>query len=239
MAILQRISDLQQPAFAVLIDPDKSYDEGLKQLADYASRHGVHYFFVGGSHITDGDLQHTIDILKQITDVPVLLFPGSVLQVESGADAMLFLSLISGRNPEYLIGQHVIAAPYIEKSGLEVIPTGYMLIESGKSTTVSYISNTSPIPADKPDIASSTALAGEMLGLKVIYADAGSGAKRSIPTQVIHSIKNKINVPLVIGGGIRDKATAKEKIDAGADILVIGNAIEDNLNMIKEISTIF
>lgn len=239
MGILQQISDRDKPGFAVLVDPDKTDEAGLRKLAQYAGKNHVDFFFVGGSHITGGDLKATIRILKQETSIPVLLFPGSVLQVEPSADAMLFLSLISGRNPEYLIGQHIIAAPYIEKSGLETIPTGYIIVESGKSTTVSYISNTNPIPADKPDIAASTALAGEMLGLKVIYADAGSGAQNSISNEMIRSIKSKIHIPLIVGGGIKDKTTAKEKFQAGADIIVIGNAIEDDPGLIHEISTNF
>lgn len=238
MTILQQIHSKTKPQLAVLVDPDKSGAERINRLMKDDVLAHIGYFFVGGSHISEGNIEKTIQLLKQQKDVPVILFPGSVLQIEPKADAMLFLSLISGRNPEYLIGQHVVAAPYLKKHELETIPTGYMLIEGGKSTTASYMSNTNPIPMDKPEIATSTAMAGELLGMKLIYADAGSGASKSIPTEMIKAIKTNINLPLIVGGGICDSKAAREKIDAGADIIVVGNAIERNPDLIKEISYI-
>ena len=178
------------------------------------------------SLVQSSQLDFMIRELKKLTNIPVVLFPGSVLQVSSEADAIFFLSLISGRNPELLIGNHVIAAPYIRKSGLEVIPTGYMLIDSGRQTTASYMSHTLPIPHDKPDIAQCTAIAGEMLGLQVMYMDGGSGAKETISPEMIYAVSRSVKTPLIVGGGIRDKATALRILNAGADVIVVGNALE-------------
>ncbi|MFO8053861.1 MAG: geranylgeranylglyceryl/heptaprenylglyceryl phosphate synthase [Bacteroidales bacterium] len=238
MSILEKINNNGPAKFAVLVDPDKASTPEIESLVQGAESQNVDFFFVGGSYISSGDIGHTIAQIKQKTHIPVVLFPGSVLQIDPSADALLFLSLISGRNPDYLIGQHVIAAPYLHKLSMEVIPTGYMLIDSGKSTTASYMSNTIPLPINKPELAASTALAGEMLGMKLIYADAGSGAQNSIPPNIITAIKNKISIPLIIGGGIKDKETAKNCIDNGADLIVVGNAIEKNPHLINEISSI-
>lgn len=239
MTILEQIQSKKTPGLAILIDPDKTDSRKIQDLTSTIDAGKVDFFFVGGSHITTGNINETIFSLKSQSNLPVVLFPGSVLQIADKADAVLFLSLISGRNPEYLIGQHVIAAPYIEKISLETIPTGYMLVDSGQSTTTSYMSNTIPLPIDKPGLAASTALAGELLGLKLIYADAGSGAKNNIPDEMIKAIKEKISIPLIVGGGIRSAKTAQEKIDAGADLIVVGNAIEDNPSFINEIMSIF
>lgn len=168
--------------------------------------------------------------------MPVLLFPGSPSQISKRADALLYLSLISGRNADLLIGQHVISAPFVRASGLEIISTGYMVIDGGAPTTVSYISNATPIPADKADIALCTAMAGEMLGHKLIYMDAGSGAKKPISETMIAAVAQSITVPLVIGGGIRDAEKAYLNCKAGADIIVVGNAIEKEASLVKEIS---
>jgi putative glycerol-1-phosphate prenyltransferase len=178
-------------------------------------------------------LDQVVAQIKQACDIPVLLFPGSPDQITPKADALLYLSLISGRNPELLIGQHVISAPFVKQSGLEIIPVGYMLIDGGTPTTVSYISNTNPIPANKNDIASCTAMAGEMLGLKVIYMDAGSGAKNAIPTAMIQQVAKHIQIPLIVGGGITTPEKAIENCKAGADIIVIGNAIEKDPALIQ------
>ncbi len=166
----------------------------------------------------------------------MVLFPGSNLQINEAADAILFLSLISGRNPDLLIGQHVIAAPLIKKYGLEVIPTGYLLINSGNDTTVSYMSNTQPIPYDKPDIAACTAIAGEMLGLEIIYMDAGSGAAQPISTDMISKVRKSIDTPLIIGGGINTAKKAETILKAGADMIVVGNGIEENPSLLVTIS---
>jgi putative glycerol-1-phosphate prenyltransferase len=166
----------------------------------------------------------------------VILFPGSPSQISRYADALLYLSLISGRNADLLIGQHVISAPFVKKSGLEIISTGYMVIDGGAPTTVSYISNASPIPADKADIALCTAMAGEMLGMKTIYMDSGSGAKKAISEEMISAVAASIDIPLIVGGGIRDAEKAYLNCKAGADVIVIGNAIEKDPSLIKEMA---
>ncbi len=234
--LLQNNHRLQKRQFAVLIDPDEVDEPALKQLVRVAVDCGVDYFFVGGSLVVGNYLGHTIQYLRAHSNIPVVIFPGSIQQVNPNADALLFLSLISGRNPELLIGNHVLAAPYIKRSGIEAIPTGYILIDGGAPTTVSYISNTNPIPHDKKEIAISTAMAGELLGMKTIYMDAGSGAKRNISPEMIKAVASSINIPLIIGGGVRTPETAYELSSAGADVVVVGNAIEKDASLIKEIS---
>ncbi len=221
---------------AVLIDPDKPTSDEIVSIASLSNDACVDYFFVGGSLLTNNNLEKCILLLKEHSSIPVVIFPGNTLQINANADAILFLSLISGRNPEMLIGKHVIAAPYLRESNLEVIPTGYMLIDSGKTTTVLYMSNSSPIPADKDDIAVCTAMAGEMLGLKLIYMDAGSGALNPIPVSMISNVKKSISVPLIVGGGIKTPEKAVENCKNGADIIVIGNAIEKEAQLIKDIA---
>jgi phosphoglycerol geranylgeranyltransferase len=217
-----------QKQFALLIDPDKAGPEHLGSLAKSCVVHPVDFFFVGGSLLASGRLEQCIDILKQHTKVPVILFPGNTMQISARADAILFLSLISGRNPEMLIGQHVVAAPYIRSAGLEAIPTGYMLIDSGKPTAAQYMSYTAPIPAEKDDIAMCTAMAGEMLGMKMMYLDAGSGASHPVPASMIRVVKENIQVPLIAGGGLQTPGQVKQACDAGADIIVVGTAAEKN-----------
>lgn len=223
-------------SFAVLIDPDKVDEGKIDELTGLALAAGVDYFFVGGSLVISNQLDQVISRIKKNCPIPVLLFPGSPSQISPVADALLYLSLISGRNPELLIGQHVISAPIVKKSGLEIIPTGYMVIDGGAPTTVSYISNAAPIPADKNEIALCTAMAGEMLGMKLIYMDAGSGAKKAINETMISAVAAGIDVPLIIGGGITDPEKAYLNCKAGADIIVIGNAIEKNTSLIREMS---
>jgi phosphoglycerol geranylgeranyltransferase len=223
-------------AFAVLIDPDKLDDLTLIKTIDLAKASNVDYIFVGGSLVVTDTLDKVVTTIKEKSNIPVVLFPGSPDQITPKADALLYLSLISGRNPELLIGQHVISAPFVKQSGLEIIPVGYMLVDGGTPTTVSYISNTNPIPANKNDIASCTAMAGEMLGLKLIYMDAGSGAKSAIPTAMIQQVAKYINIPLIIGGGITTAEKAKENCLAGADIIVVGNAVEKDPALISEMA---
>ena len=224
--------------FAVLVDPDKYNGKQLIDLTGLARKSMVSYLLVGGSLLSEDTLDTTIRIIKDHCDIPVIIFPGDIMQINNNADAILLLSLISGRNPELLIGKHVIAAPYLKRSKLEVLPTGYMLIDSGKQTTASYISGTLPIPNDKDDIAVSTAMAGEMLGLKLIYMDGGSGALNPIPISMIEKVKENISVPLVVGGGIRDPHTAAERFKAGADIIVVGNAIEAENSLLEKIAEV-
>ena len=223
--------------FAILIDPDKQDTKDLLKIIEKCNSTKVDMFFVGGSLLTNDYLKNCITTIKNNSKIPVVLFPGNAMQVDEQADAILFLSLISGRNAEMLIGKQVITAPILKKSSLEVIPTGYMLIDSGKQTTVSYMSNTTPIPHDKEQIAKCTALAGEMLGLKMIFMDGGSGALNPISTNMIRSVSKTIDVPLVIGGGINSGKKAIENCKAGADIIVVGNAIEKNERLINEIAT--
>jgi len=224
--------------FAILIDPDKVEFNSLKNVISLAIEAKVDLFFVGGSLLIENKLDFCIETIKNNCDIPAILFPGNNLQISNKADAILFLSLISGRNAELLIGNHVISAPYLKESKLEVIPTGYMLIDGGNPTTVSYMSNTIPIPHDKEDIASCTALAGEMLGLKVIYMDAGSGAIKPVSTNMINKVKQSVSLPIIVGGGINSPLIAKDMWNSGADIVVIGNAIEKSSELIKSISVV-
>jgi putative glycerol-1-phosphate prenyltransferase len=218
-------------AFAVLIDPDKINDQSLAQTIEIAD-----YFFVGGSLVVTDTLDTVVASIKKHCNIPVILFPGSPDQITPKADALLYLSLISGRNAELLIGQHVISAPFVKKSGLEIISVGYMLIDGGTPTTVSYISNSNPIPSNKNDIALCTAMAGEMLGQKLIYMDAGSGAQKAIPTEMIAKVSAHIKIPLVVGGGITTPEKAKQNCIAGADIIVVGNAVEKDPALIQAIA---
>ncbi len=223
-------------SFAVLIDPDKVDNAAIEQLVGLATDAKVDYFFVGGSLVISNHLDECIRQIKTSCNIPVILFPGSPSQVSRYADGLLYLSLISGRNPELLIGQHVLSATQVKNSGLEIISTGYMVVDGGAPTAVTYISNATPIPADKNDIAMCTAMAGEMLGMKLIYMDAGSGAKRPITELMIEKVAENIEVPLIVGGGITHPEKAYLNCKAGADIIVVGNAIEKDASLIKEIS---
>jgi len=222
--------------FAVLVDPDKYTLDRLKRLIKISCKSGVDYFFFGGSLLTRDQQDLFLTHIKENCNIPVILFPGNHFQINTKADGILFLSLISGRNPELLIGKHVVAAPYLKASKLEVIPTGYMLIDGGNRTTVAYMSNTDPIPSDKSEIAVCTALAGELLGLRMIYMDAGSGAINPVPLSMIKQVKKHISVPLVIGGGIRTPLQAAKACQSGADLVVVGNAIEEDLKLVPKIS---
>lgn len=224
----------RRKSFAVLIDPDKADTAKIARIIDLSTRAKVDYLFVGGSLVISHQLDEVVQQIKANCHIPVILFPGSPSQISPYADALLYLSLISGRNPELLIGQHVISAPVVKKSGLEIISTGYMVIDGGAPTTVSYISNASPIPADKNEIALCTAMAGEMLGMKLIYMDAGSGARRPISEEMIQLVSSFIEVPLLIGGGIKDPEKVYLNAKAGADLIVVGNAIEKDASLLAE-----
>lgn len=235
--ILQDRHRVGKKSIAVLIDPDKVEDPGsLTRLLNLASENCVDFFLVGGSLITTTNLSEVIRQIKEAVNIPVVLFPGNSMQIDPGADAILFLSLISGRNPDLLIGQHVIAAPILKNNRIEVMPTGYMLINSGRITSVAYISNTTPIPDDKYSLAACTALAGTMLGLQLIYLDAGSGAEKEISPKMISTVRKAIDTPLIVGGGINTTAKAIAALQAGADMIVIGNALEKNPDLLIEIS---
>src|SRR5687767_7699498 len=225
-----------QKSFAVLIDPDKVNKALLDDLTGLAIQANVDYLLVGGSLVISNHLDECIQHIKKNCDIPVILFPGSPSQVSRYADALLYLSMISGRNPELLIGQHVVSAPFVKQSGLEIMPTGYIVIDGGAPTTVSYISNAAPVPSDKNEIAMCTAMAGEMLGMKLIYMDSGSGAKRPISESMIESVADHIEVPLIVGGGITNPEKAYLNCKAGADLIVVGNAIEKEASLIKELA---
>jgi putative glycerol-1-phosphate prenyltransferase len=222
--------------FAVLIDPDKYSLESLKRVVKLAVDAETDYFFLGGSLLLHDNQSQLISFIKENSSIPVVLFPGNNMQLNNKADSILLLSLISGRNPDMLIGRHVISAPYLKASNLEILSTGYMLIESGRTTAVTYMSNTTPIPSHKSDIAVCTAMAGEMLGMKLIYMDAGSGARNPVPLPMISQVKSAINVPLIIGGGITSPGLAKEAFQAGADVIVVGNGIESDPDLITRIA---
>jgi phosphoglycerol geranylgeranyltransferase len=223
-------------SFAVLLDPDKLDKESCIRIVNMGLESKIDYFFVGGSLITENSLNFIIKTIKSNTNIPVILFPGSNLQIDVTADAILLLSLISGRNSDFLIGQHVIAAPILKKSKLEIISTGYMLIDCGKQTTVSYISNTTPIPHDKPSVAVCTAMAGEMLGLKLLYLDGGSGAMYPVNKKMISQVCKSTEVPIIVGGGINTIQKAVDALTSGADVIVIGNGIEKDPNLLVEVS---
>jgi len=229
----EQLNDRTRKRIALLVDPDAYDDDGLNDLIGYINMNPPDLLLVGGSLLFK-PIEIAITALKLGTSLPVFLFPGNAFQLSDRADGILFLSLISGRNAEFLIGNHVLAAPHLQRAGIEVIPTGYLLIENGSSTSVEYMSNTRPIPAHKTDIAVATAMAGEMLGLKSIYLEAGSGAAHPVATHMIKAIRKNISLSLVVGGGIRTPELALEVFGAGADMVVVGNAIEKEPALIKE-----
>ena len=227
---------LGEKRLAVLLDPDKMRLERLQQTLEQAILAGVDFFLIGGSLVVNDMLDELLSDIRRQCDIPLVLFPGNSFQLSWRADAILFLSLISGRNPELLIGQHVVAAPFLKMSPLEIISTGYILVDGGVTTAVQYMSNTYPIPAHKDDIAVCTALAGEMLGLKMMYLEAGSGAIRPVSESMIEAVRGAVSVPLLVGGGIRTPEKAAAKLRAGADVVVIGNAIEQDPGLIREMA---
>ncbi|MDF1575675.1 MAG: geranylgeranylglyceryl/heptaprenylglyceryl phosphate synthase [Bacteroidales bacterium] len=228
----QELKDRSKKRIALLVDPD-GYDNGsLEELIELINLHPPDLLLVGGS-ILFKPIDISITALKLGTRLPVFIFPGNVFQLSELADGILFLSLISGRNPEFLIGNHVLAAPHLRRTGIEVIPTGYILIENGPASSVEYMSHTRPIPGDKTDIAVATAMAGEMLGLKALYLEAGSGAVQPVAPTMISAVRQGISLPLMVGGGIRSAETALELFRAGADMIVVGNAVEKDPGLIK------
>ena len=220
---------------AILLDPDKCKKSSLKNLIKRAVDAQIDYFFVGSSILLRNEMDSLIKEIKNSCEIPVVIFPGNGAQLSQHADAVLFLTLISGRNPEYLIGQQVVAAPMVKRMGLEAIGTGYMVIEGGRTTSVSYISNTKPIPRDKVDIAMATAMAGEFIGNKLIYMDAGSGPLFPVPVDLIKGVSETINIPLIIGGGIKTKKSIATAFEAGADVVVVGTKVEEDVEFLNEI----
>ena len=219
---------------AILIDPGKYGVDCLVNLLQIMQQKPPHYILVGGS-TTSSSMDETINLIRQYLDVPVILFPGNASQFTPKADALMYLSLISGRNSDYLIGQHVLSSISIKKSGLKVVPVGYMLIESGRMTSVEYISNTKPIPSNKAEIAVCTAVAGELLGMQSIYLEAGSGADHPVPAEMIAAVKKNISIPLIVGGGIRTVEALKNAYASGADVVVVGNVLEEKPELYTEL----
>lgn len=214
-------------SIALLLDPDKTRGDSLKSILKIAEECSTDFIMAGGS-LTFNKIDNLIDSIKQISSIPVILFPGNLLQLTLKADAILLLSLISGRNPELLIGNHVIAAPHLKDVKEKLISVGYILINCGKTTSVEYISQTTAIPSDKPDIAVATALAGEMLGLQMIYLEAGSGAADPVPVDIVRTVRENISIPLAVGGGIKNTKDVEEFFKAGANLIVLGNGVENN-----------
>lgn len=230
---LERAKGSGRKLLGVLVDPDLGVESDLlERTIQNACMAKADLLLVGGSLLTTDRFDAVVARVKDLSDRPVLLFPGSATQVSGHADAMLFLSLISGRNAELLIGQHVIAAPAIKALGLEAVPTGYLLVDGGRPTTASYVSQTHPIPHDKPAIAAATALAGALLGLRCIYLDTGSGALRSVDPAMVRAVRRAVDLPLIVGGGIRSAEQARALCDAGADMLVVGTAFEQDPELI-------
>ncbi len=240
MKVYDKILDLKangKKALCVLIDPDSVKQvSDLMQVVNICIESKVDFILIGGSLLIDGDIHDCIERVKENCQIPVIIFPGNHFQIDRSADAILFLSLISGRNPELLIGQHVISAPIIKKSALEPIPTGYILVNAANHTSVSYMSHSIPIPSNKPQITAATAIAGEMLGLKMIYLEAGSGAKETVDAKTISSVRKGIDIPIMVGGGINSKEKARRALDAGADLIVVGNALEKDPYLIDDIA---
>jgi putative glycerol-1-phosphate prenyltransferase len=226
-------------AYLILLDPDKLPEEKIQGFVSHCQKSGVDGFLVGGSLIVNGNFEPFLSKIKFHTHLPVIIFPGSITQVSSEADAILFLSVVSGRNPEHLIGKHVLAAPTIKQSGIEPISTAYILVDSGSTTTAVYMSGSLPIPRNKPEIAAATALASEYLGMKLIYLEAGSGAEQPVPDEMVRAVSQQCSIPVIVGGGIRDSVSARRKVECGASIIVTGNFFEDenNWDLIKEFAS--
>lgn len=215
---------------AILIDPDKVALEGISVLTEKIKQSPATHIFVGGSSFDGHHLDEIIIELKSKIKLPVLLFPGNPSQISAEADGILFLMLLSGRNPDYLVEHQINAVPILEKTNLEIISTGYILIESGSETAVERVSKTKPLSKSNVEYVAQTAKAGELIGNKIIYLEAGSGAQNAVPLEIIKTVSSRISVPLLVGGGIRSKKQIDEAFIAGADLVVIGTAFENDLN---------
>lgn len=236
MNILNKFNNNNKKKLALLIDPDSFDDSKLLNLIKLANENSVDFVFLGGSLLSKNNFENCAKLIKSKTEIPLVIFPGNSSQISNNADAILYLSLISGRNPDFLIGQQVSSAAILKDMNLQIISTGYILVESGAISSVQYMSNTMPIPRNKIDIAVNTAIAGELLGLKTIYLEAGSGAKQTVPIDMIKAVKSNISIPLIVGGGIKSPQEAEEMFNAGADIIVVGNIAENQPDKFKEIS---
>ncbi|MBZ0198224.1 MAG: geranylgeranylglyceryl/heptaprenylglyceryl phosphate synthase [Ignavibacteriaceae bacterium] len=236
---LQDVIKTKGAAYLVLLDPDKLNENKLTKFVEVCGSSGVDGFLIGGSLMINGDIGSFTTRLKSITNLPAIIFPGAVNQVTHQADGLLYLSVISGRNAEHLIGKHVLAAPLIKEAGIEVLSTGYIIVESGKVTTAQYMSGSFPMPRNKPEIAAATALAAEYMGMKFIYLEAGSGAELSVPDEMVKAVSSYCSIPVIVGGGIRSANVARDKVKNGAGIIVTGNFFEDesNWHMIKNFAS--
>ena len=232
--ILDKI-ECNQKLLAVLIDPDKSEVENMAAFISTVNTASIDYIFVGGSTVEHEATEKIVLEIKEYTTKPVVIFPGDITQITNKADALLFLSLISGNNPDYLIGKHMKAVPTLLESNLEVIPTGYILIENGKETSVQKVTQTNPIPRNNVQEIVCTAKAGEFLGMKLIYLEAGSGATHPVPSTVIKAVKSTLNIPLIVGGGIRTIEQLHTAYNSGADLIVIGTAFEEDESFLDEL----
>ncbi len=224
----------------LLLDPDRGNPAELADTAAHGAEAGADAILIGSSILLGNGFSEAVRAVKTAADIPIFIFPGNNSQLSPEADGILFLSLVSGRNPRWLIEEQVEAAPRIRDMGLPTLPTAYMLIESGRITAVAFISNTVPIPRDKPDIATAHAIAAEMLGMKAVFLEAGSGAEKSVPPEIIRSVSESIEIPLIVGGGIREENTARKIASSGADFLVVGTAFEKtgDKKLLHEIATI-
>jgi len=224
--------------YVVLIDPDRNDENSIQDCVLKANESGVDALFVGGSLMMDSKCLDRVKLIKSCSNIPVIFFPGGVGQLNSHYDAMLFMSVISGRNPHYLIGEQVIAAPLVKDMGIETIPTGYILIDGGAGSTVEFMSGTRPIPMDRVDVTVAHALAGQYLGMELIYLEAGSGAKYPVSSRLIKTVSDVIDVPIIVGGGIKTPEAAAELVNSGASIIVTGTVIEDDVSRMKEFSDV-
>ena len=240
MSVLSKLNNCVEKkgaGFIVLIDPDKKNDKNIDQLIENANQNGVDAIFVGGSIMMDGLYHKRVERIKSISEIPVILFPGGVNQINKHYDAMLFMSLLSGRNSHYLIGEQVIAAPIVKDYEIETIPTGYLLIDGGSPTSVEVVSGTKPLPSNRPDIIVSHALAAQFLGMELIYLEAGSGAVNGVPGDVVKKVADEISIGLIVGGGISTPEDANSIVNSGASFVVIGSAIEKSTELMEEFSS--
>ena len=231
MSVYQQLLDIKDEngaGYIVLIDPDKKNDDSLDDQVRAANENGVDALFVGGSLMMDGNHNDRVARIKEMSNIPVIFFPGGVSQLNPHYDAMLFMSLLSGRNPQYLIGEQVVSAPIVKDLGIEVIPTSYLLFNGGANSSVEVISGTTPLPLNRPDLAVAHGLASEYLGKKLVYLEAGSGAINPIPVDVIKAVSSQVSVPLIVGGGIKTPEAAAERVAAGASFIVTGTVLEEN-----------